>query len=193
MARFLHTRKARTKYSGFVRFSPMKTFVHSAMLAVLLSGSAIAADAPESHYDRSKARKLTSEEARLFGPQAGKYNYDARMIRAAEIAAQRARKHSTNYRWRYDKTALRKAGAVKSYPDTTYAKNAATELPHDYGFKKIAVQSPYAAPLGSVLVYGGRDAGHVEIRTRNGFVSDYFSPTPRANRPFIGAFVLPRT
>ena len=72
-------------------------------------------------------------------------------------------------------------------------EHAATELPHDYGFKKIAVKNPYAAPLGSVLVYGGRDAGHVEIRTKNGFVSDYFSSTPRAGRPFIGAFVLPRS
>jgi hypothetical protein len=82
---------------------------------------------------------------------------------------------------------------VKSYPGTPYAKHAATELPQQFGFKKISVRNPAAAPLGSVLVYGGRDAGHVEIRTRNGFVSDYFSPTPKADRPFIGAYVLPRS
>ncbi len=172
----------------------MKFFVPIALCAALLSAFATAAEPAKqaSEYDRSRARKLTPEEAKNFGPNAGRFRYDSRMIRAAEIAAQRARKHSTNYCWRYVKTALLKAGAVDSYPDTRFAKNAATELPSEYGFKRIFVKNPYAAPTGSVLVYGGRDAGHVEIRTRTGFVSDYFSSTPRANRPFIGAFVLPR-
>jgi hypothetical protein len=171
----------------------MRFLLTIALFAAVFTACAAAAEPSESRYEPSQARKLTPEEAKIFGPQADKYRYDARMIRAAEIAAQRARKHSTNYCWRYVKTALLEAGAVNSYPDTPYAKHAATELPHDYGFKKIAVRNPYAAPLGSVLVYGGRDAGHVEIRTSKGFVSDYFSPTPRAGRPFIGAFVLPRT
>ena len=30
-------------------------------------------------------------------------------------------------------------------------------------------------PLGSVLVYGGKGAGHVELRTAKGFVSDFAS------------------
>ena len=171
----------------------MKIFLQVFLIFLLTSIAGVAAETAQSRYDDSSARKLTPEEAKSFGPQAGKYNYDARMIRAAEIAAQRARKHSTNYCWRYVKTALLEAGAVQSYPDTPYAKHAATELPRDFGFKQISVKNPYAAPLGSVLVYGGRDAGHVEIRTRNGFVSDYFSSTPRANRPFLGAFVLPRS
>ena len=45
-------------------------------------------------------------------------------------------------------------------------------------------------PVGAVLVYGGADAGHVEIRTANGFVSDFVSPTPYP-RPFLGAYVKP--
>jgi hypothetical protein len=46
------------------------------------------------------------------------------------------------------------------------------------------------APVGAVLVYGGADAGHVEIRTATGFVSDFISRTPYP-RPFLGAYVKP--
>jgi hypothetical protein len=39
-----------------------------------------------------------------------------------------------------------------------------------------------------VLVYGASQAaGHVEIRTQNGFVSDFVSKTP-SRRPLIGVF-----
>jgi hypothetical protein len=170
----------------------MKTLTLLAALVSCGLAGAFAQPGLPTRYERETARKLKPEEARNFGPQAGKFRYDARMIRAAEIAAARARQRSTNYCWRYVKTALVAAEAVDSYPDTRYAKHAATELPREYGFKKLPVRNPYAAPVGAVLVYGGRDAGHVEIRTRGGFVSDYFSRTPRANRPFLGAFVLPR-
>jgi len=44
-----------------------------------------------------------------------------------------------------------------------------------YGFKRLPIHDPYAAPIGSVLVYGNKDRGHVEIRTKDGFVSDYQS------------------
>ena len=54
------------------------------------------------------------------------------------------------------------------------------------------MRDPYRAPIGSVLVYGGRGAGHVEIRTKNGFVSDFVSKKP-SERPFLGAYVLPKT
>jgi len=30
-------------------------------------------------------------------------------------------------------------------------------------------------PIGAVLVYGNKTRGHVEIRTKDGFVSDYHS------------------
>jgi hypothetical protein len=39
-----------------------------------------------------------------------------------------------------------------------------------------------------VIVYGGVDAGHVELRTASGFVSDFISPTPYP-RPLIGIYV----
>jgi hypothetical protein len=63
-----------------------------ATLIVLASATCMASDLAESRYQPAKAKKLTPEQAKLFGPGAEKYRYDARMIRAAELAAQRARK-----------------------------------------------------------------------------------------------------
>jgi len=145
-----------------------------------------------SRYDRGSARPLKNDEASQFGPQAGRFKYDERMLRAAEIARARARKHSTKKCWRSVKDALLAAKALPTRPDTLYAKQAAGELSREYGFKKLPVKDPWRAPIGSVLVYGGRGAGHVEFRTRTGFVSDFFSIKP-SSRPFIGAYVIPRT
>jgi hypothetical protein len=162
------------------------------LAAAVLVSSAVAAPNPteSSHYDRENARKLSEDEAARFGPQAGRYRYDSRMIRAAEIASSRANKHSTKKCWRSVKDALVAAHALPDRPDTVYAKQAATELPGEYGYKKLSVSDPYRAPLGSVLVYGGRGAGHIELRTRAGFVSDFFSATP-SSRPLLGVFVKP--
>ncbi|MGB8168147.1 MAG: hypothetical protein WCF18_11690 [Chthoniobacteraceae bacterium] len=149
--------------------------------------------AEDSLIDRTTARALSLDEAVMFGPQAGKYRYDNRMIRAAQIAQARAHRRSGNLCWRYVKTALLSAGAVDSYPKSTFAKQAAQELPRSYGFRKIRCRDPFRAPIGSVLVYGGADAGHVEIRTANGYASDFTSPTPYLKRPLIGIFVKPNT
>jgi hypothetical protein len=86
------------------------------------------------------------------------------------------------------KQALLASGAVNSYPQTAYAKEAATELVGTYGFKKLPVRDPYKAPVGSVLVYGAsKGAGHVEIRTKSGFASDFRSKIP-SPRPLIGVY-----
>lgn len=98
---------------------------------------------------------------------------DPKLRRAATIAQERANARSKARCWHYVKTALVASGAISSYPKTAYAFEAGRELVRDYGFRKLSVRDPYAAPLGSVLVYGGR--GHVEIRTKDGFVSDYQS------------------
>jgi hypothetical protein len=162
------------------------------LLAAALIVQAFAAPAPgeTSRYDPANARSLTPEEAQHFGPQDGKFRYDSRMIRAAEIAASRANLHSTRKCWRSVKDALVAAKALPNRPDTVYAKQAATELPSEYGFKRLPVRNPYLAPIGSVLVYGGAGAGHVELRTRAGFVSDFFSAKP-STRPLLGVFVKP--
>src|SRR5262247_3392911 len=115
-------------------------------------------------------------------------NIDPKLRRAATIAEERARAHSLSKCWRFVKEALVAAGVVKSRPQTTLAKQAAQELVNSYGFKKLPVSDPYQAPVGAVLVYGASQAaGHVEIRTQNGFVSDFVSKTP-SRRPLIGVF-----
>ena len=115
-------------------------------------------------------------------------NIDPKLCRAATIAEERARAHSHSLCWRFVKEALVAAGAVSSRPTTSLAKQAGQELVSNYGFKKLAVADPYAAPVGAVLVYGAsKAAGHVEIRTQDGFVSDFRSKTP-SRRPLIGVF-----
>jgi hypothetical protein len=113
---------------------------------------------------------------------------DPKLMRAATIAQERAHAHSRSRCWHYVKEALMAAGAVNSRPKTVLAKQAAAELVNNYGFRQLAVRDPYAAPVGAVLVYGARRAaGHIEIRTRDGFVSDFRSKTP-SRRPLLGVY-----
>ena len=142
----------------------------------------------ESQRDSSTAKKLDISKLNIFGPQSSSYRYDSRMVRAMEIANSRAYGRSQGSCWRYVKNALLSAGLVDSRPTTAYAKQAAGELTSKYGFRRIACSDPYSAPIGSVLVYGGSGAGHVEFRTRSGFVSDFTTPRP-SKRPLIGVYV----
>jgi hypothetical protein len=113
---------------------------------------------------------------------------DSKLCRAATIAQERANAHSHSLCWRFVKEALVAAGVVKSRPQTLLAKQAGQELVNNYGFKKLPVSDPYAAPVGAVLVYGAsRAAGHVEIRTQDGFVSDFKSRIP-SPRPLLGVY-----
>lgn len=167
----------------------LRIFLIFAVLALLAPG--LRAATKDSLYDSKTAQKLDVSKLSLFGPQASKFKYDKRMIHAAEIASARARSHSTSRCWRYVKDALVAAKIIETRPTTGYAKEAAAELTTSYGFRRIKETNPYKAPLGSVLVYGGRGAGHVEFRTRLGFVSDFVSLKP-SPRPLIGIFVKPR-
>jgi len=111
-----------------------------------------------------------------------------KLTRAATIAEERAHAHSREQCWHYVKEALVASGAVASYPKTVNAKEAAKELVSNYGFKKLPIRDPYKAPVGSVLVYNNKKgAGHVEIRTKHGFASDFRSKIP-SPRPLIGVF-----
>jgi hypothetical protein len=147
--------------------------------------------AEKSLYDSKTAKKIDPAIQSVLGPQSGKFRYDSRMVKAAEIAASRARSRSTKRCWRYVKNALLAADVVDTRPDTVYAKQAAGELTREYGFEKIREKNPYKAPLGAVIVYGGRGAGHVEIRTARGFVSDFVSAKP-SSRPLIGIYIKKR-
>ena len=113
---------------------------------------------------------------------------DGRLMQAASIAQERAHAHSRSQCWHYVKEALLASGVIDSRPKTELARDAAQELVSNYGFKRLSVTDPFSAPVGSVLVYGtSRSVGHVEIRTREGFVSDFRSPTP-SRRPLLGVY-----
>ena len=149
-----------------------------------------AVSAEDSLLDKARVQKLTTEQQSLFGPKSGSLHYDARMIRAAEIAQKRAHPQMTWHCWKYVKDALLAANVVQSRPTSAWAKQAGDELCRNYGFTKLRISNPYKAPVGAVVVYGGPDAGHVEIRTPNGFVSDFVSRTSYP-RPLVGVYVKP--
>jgi hypothetical protein len=113
---------------------------------------------------------------------------DPKLMRAASIAQDRAHARSKSRCWRYVKEALLASGVIHTRPTTALAKQAGDELVRDHGFKKLSIRDPFKAPLGSVLVYTARrSAGHVEIRTKDGFVSDFRAKTP-SRRPLIGVY-----
>jgi hypothetical protein len=113
---------------------------------------------------------------------------DTRLTQAATIAQERAHAHSRSMCWHYVKDALLASGVIDSRPKSELARDAASELVNNYGFKRLSVTDPFSAPVGSVLVYGtARSVGHVELRTKEGFVSDFRSPTP-SRRPLMGVY-----
>lgn len=141
-------------------------------------GKTHAASVVSNYYPKKLVYPLAKIDRRL----------DPKLMRAATIAQERSRAHSHSRCWQYVKEALLASGAVGSYPKTAYAKDAGQELVNTYGFKKLAVRDPFKAPVGAVLVYGAsRAAGHVEIRTKDGFVSDFRSKIP-SPRPLIGVY-----
>ena len=113
---------------------------------------------------------------------------DGRLMQAATIAQERAHAHSRSMCWHYVKEALLASGVINSRPQSELARDAAQDLVSNYGFKRLSVTDPFSAPVGSVLVYGtSRTVGHVELRTRDGFVSDFVSRTP-SRRPLLGVY-----
>jgi hypothetical protein len=112
---------------------------------------------------------------------------DPKLAQAATFAQERAHAESQSHCWHYVKHALVAAGVISSYPKSAFAAEAGDELMHSYGFKRLPIRDPYAAPIGAVLVYGNRNHGHVEIRTQDGFVSDYHSKN-RCFYPLIAVY-----
>jgi hypothetical protein len=148
---------------------------------------------PVIHADDSKEGdgvlwSRPSHSLALFGRPAPLVKYDRRMIRAAEIAASRAYSKPTWRCWHFVKDALLDAGVVAKRPESPWAKQAGEELCSKFGFRILPVTDPRDAPVGAVIVYGGADAGHVELRTDSGYASDFISNTPYP-RPLIGVYV----
>lgn len=112
---------------------------------------------------------------------------DPRLCRAATIAEERANARSKARCWRYVKEALVASGVIHSYPKTNYASEAGDELMRNYGFKRLPVHDQFAAPVGAVLVFGDERGSHVVIRTKKGFVSDYWTKN-RCKYPLIAVY-----
>lgn len=125
-----------------------------------------------------------------FGGAGATVACDPRLLKATEFAMRRAHPKPTFYCWRYVKDALLASKVVATRPTSPWAKQAGDELCRHHGFVKLDLDDPRDAPVGAVIVYGGQDAGHVEMRTPHGFVSDFFSPLPY-RRPLIGIYVKP--
>ena len=144
--------------------------------------------ADESSAGQGAVWNIPSHSLVLFGHHTTRFTYDRRMIRAAKIAVRRAYPKPTLRCWHFVKNALLDAGVVAKRPESTWAKQAGEELCSKFGFRKLPVTNPRDAPVGAVIVYGGADAGHVEMRTDSGYVSDFISRTPYP-RPLIGVYV----
>jgi hypothetical protein len=152
---------------------------------------------PASHFSfkTSEGKKESAPVITQYYPKQMVYPFakvdrhiDSKLMQAATIAQERAHAHSRSRCWHYVKDALLASGVIDSRPKTELARDAAQELVSNYGFKRLSVTDPFAAPLGSVLVYGTtRSVGHVELRTRDGFVSDFRSRTP-SRRPLVGVY-----
>jgi hypothetical protein len=112
---------------------------------------------------------------------------DPRLRRAATIAQERANARSRSRCWRSVKEALVASGVITSYPKTNYASQAGEELVQSYGFKRLPVRDQFAAPIGAVLVFGHGSSGHVVIRTKTGFVSDYWTKN-RCKYPLVAVY-----
>jgi hypothetical protein len=112
---------------------------------------------------------------------------DPRLRKAATIAQERANARSKSRCWQYVKTALVESGVIDSYPRSNYATQAGDELVRNYGFKRLPIRDQFAAPVGAVLVFGHGAEGHVVIRTKTGFVSDYWTGN-RCKYPLVAVY-----
>jgi len=156
----------------------MQKNVFGFLILICIAVSLPAWAKPKAHFDFGDESEITTYIR----------SYDNQMIEAAQIAESNAHKRSHRRCWRAVKDAMVEAKVLEDRPTTRYAKQAGEELEQKYGFRKIDITNPFEAPIGSVLVYGGRGAGHVEIRTADGFVSDTVSSHP-SRRPLIGVYV----
>lgn len=131
------------------------------------TGEVVGARIVRSYYGKTSGQSLARIDPRI----------DPKLRRAATIADERSSARTKARCWRYVKEALLRSGAVTSYPTTNYACQAGNELVRSFGFRKLPIRDPYAAPVGAVIVYrkGAKSAGHVELRTKTGFASDYHS------------------
>lgn len=140
--------------------------------------------APQAAGLRESMASQESEVAHLTGTGAMLLSFETyaknaevmKMIRVMKAKAGRPKGQC----YRHAKVGLRAAGLVDRYLKGESAKGAGRELEKSC-FRNIMglVRTPEAAPVGAILVYEGGRHGHLEVRTEDGFVSDYTSRIPR--------------
>ncbi|MCB0386282.1 MAG: hypothetical protein KDD43_12890 [Bdellovibrionales bacterium] len=162
-----------------------KSLIYICLVLLCTLGLALPAQAKSS--DKKKKFDFSSLDVSINTEE---FYHNKKMLEASKIATLNARSRSRRRCWRAVKRALFEANAISTRPTTRYAKQAGEELEEKYDFIKLTVSDPYDAPVGSLLVYGGPGAGHVEFRIPEGFVSDFFSPHP-SSRPLLGVYVRP--
>lgn len=193
--------KCCTSRASFMRKTTLffVVFACSCLVANAIRGAHLASPKPQFAFKNAAGKtervsvvtsyypkKLNTKKLTVLAKVDSRLN--PKLLRAATIAEERAHARSRARCWHYVKEALLASGVIHSYPKTVYAKQAGHELVNTYGFKKLPVRDPFKAPVGAVLVYGAtRAAGHVEIRTRDGFVSDFKSRVPSPRR-LIGIY-----
>jgi hypothetical protein len=126
----------------------------------------------------------------------------------------KSKRRFTKLCYRYVKAAMLNAGLSKKYLGGAKASDAGSYLKKE-GFINILNNPDVAGkinslkdfPTGTILVYSGGKAGHIEIKTNNGYISDFINERPvigspekscqncknkftGRNRKLIGAYVL---
>jgi hypothetical protein len=121
-------------------------------------------------------------------------------VRRMIAAMERRAGGSQGLCYRYVKNGLLSGGLVNTYLAGGSAFMAGPQLQRQ-GFRNVINSlggDPRRAPIGAVLVYDGGPHGHIEVRTPNGFISDYRSSNPRTGngtqgrgRRLIGVYIHP--
>jgi hypothetical protein len=90
--------------------------------------------------------------------------------------------------------AVQKAKGMPLKGDVLYAKDFGPVLVEKYKAKPLPIRDPKKAPIGAIIVYDSaakskNPAGHVEIKTKIGYVSDHISKQPYPG-PVKGIYLL---
>jgi LysM repeat protein len=112
---------------------------------------------------------------------------------AIAYAMKHKEKHSVHLCLKYVKRALFATKNIRTYPGIIAAKDFGPFLSKE-AFKNLLITNPgtnlNTAPVGAVIIYrpvemqeykGKTVYGHIEIKTENGYVSDYFTEDPTYN------------
>jgi hypothetical protein len=172
------------------RYSQNPTVANT--MVAMENGTMVRRDAGRSVEGRKEASKSTGRcymYAQL-GLAKGGLTPDAELRNISGVSAKRAGEALTS----------KKYGFVNLL-DMPQFKNqimGAPQVSYDRHGNKVVKAPIDAIPMGAVLVYGGTGDGHIEMRTPDGYASDYIKPYNRTaglqsfgGRVLIGVYIRP--